>query len=110
MAKVYSTDRFRSAGGDWGRWFERKEMNPALADIAFSLKPGQRGPVVEVPDERTKATVCYLLMVDDVRPAHITPLSEVQVAIDKVLKAQRGSMLLEQWIKRLQAKSHVENF
>jgi hypothetical protein len=26
------------------------------------------------------------------------------------LKAQRGSMLLEQWIKRLQAKSHVENF
>lgn len=44
------------------------------------------------------------------RPAHITPLSEVQVAIDKVLKAQRGSMLLEQWIKRLQAKSHVENF
>jgi regulator of protease activity HflC (stomatin/prohibitin superfamily) len=49
-------------------------------------------------------------MVDDVRPAHITPLSEVQVAIDKVLKAQRGSMLLEQWIKRLQAKSHVENF
>ncbi len=110
MAKVYSTDRFRAAGGDWGRWVERKEMNPALADIAFSLKPGQRGPVVEVPDERTKATVCYLQMVDDVRPAHITPLSEVQVAIDKVLKAQRGSMLLEQWIKRLQAKSHVENF
>jgi parvulin-like peptidyl-prolyl isomerase len=134
MAKVYSTDRYRSAGGDWGRWFERKEMNPVLANVAFSLKPGQRGPVVEVPDERARAasdlrsatpsgvtavevpneraraTICYLLMVDDVRPAHITPLSEVHVAIDRLLQVQRGNVLLDQWIKRLQAKSHVETF
>jgi parvulin-like peptidyl-prolyl isomerase len=110
MAKVYSTDRYRSSGGDWGRWFERKEMIAPLADAAFSLKTGQRGPVVEVPDERTKSTICYLLMVDDVRPAHVSPLSEVQGAIDRLLQVQRGSVLLEQWIKRLQAKSHVENF
>jgi parvulin-like peptidyl-prolyl isomerase len=134
MAKVYSADQYHSAGGDWGRWVERKEMIAPLADVAFSLKPGQRGPVVEVqdersrtaplsvlphgpgqpaaevPDERARATVCYLLMVDDARPAHITPLAEVQGAIDQVLKGQRGKVLLDQWIKRLQAKSHVESF
>jgi len=110
MAKECSSDEYRSAGGNWGRWVERKELVPALGNVAFSLQSGKRGPVVEVPDERSGATVCYLLMVDEARPAHVSPLSEVAGAVERMLKAQRGNLLLDQWIKRLEAKSHVENF
>jgi len=110
MAKECSSDEYRSAGGNWGRWVERKELVPALANVAFSLQAGRRGPVVEVPDERSGATVCYLLMVDEARPAHVSPLAEVAGAIERMLKAQRGNQLLDQWIKRLEAKSHVESF
>jgi len=107
MARECSADQYRSAGGDWGRWVERSEMLAPLAEAAFSLKPGQRGQV-EVTDERTKATDCYLLLVEDARPAHVRPLSEVEDAIDGVLHVQRGSVLLEQWIKRLRAKSQTQ--
>jgi hypothetical protein len=111
MAKVYSSDEHRSAGGDWGRWVPRSELVASLRDVAFSLPPGKRGPVVELPDERTPgATDCYLLMVDEVRTAHVSPLSEVAGAIDRRLQDQRGNLLLDQWIKRLEAKSHIESF
>ncbi len=110
MAAVYSSDEYRAAGGDWGRWVERKELIAPLRDVAFSLPAGKRGPVVELPDERTKATDCYLFMVDEVRPHHVSPLSEVEGAIERMLQVQRGNLLLDQWIKRLEAKSHVENF
>lgn len=113
MASVYSSGRGRAAGGDYG-WVDRKECRNELADIAFSLKPGQRGPVVELPDQRADAasgaTICYLLMVEDVRPAHVRPLSEVQGEIEHDLQIQKGKVLEGQWIERLRAKSHVEIF
>ena len=113
MASVNSSGRGRAAGGDYG-WVDRKECRTELADIAFSLKPGQRGPVVELPDERagaaTGATICYLLMVEDVRPAHVRPLSEVQGEIEHDLQVQKGKVLEDHWIERLRAKSHVEIF
>ena len=51
MASVYSSGPGRASGGDYG-WVDKRECRSELADIAFSLKPGQRGPVVELPDER----------------------------------------------------------
>jgi parvulin-like peptidyl-prolyl isomerase len=110
MAKEFSTDeQHRAAGGDWG-WVPRTELVAPLAEAAFSLKPGQRGPVVELPGEGTGDSICYLLMVDDVRPAHVRPLSEVQGAIERTLQAQKGKVLLDQYIQRLKAKSHIEMF
>jgi parvulin-like peptidyl-prolyl isomerase len=109
MAAVYSSDSSRTAGGDRG-WVERKDHVPALSDVAFALKPGQHSQVIELPDERTGASICYLLMVDETRPAHLRPLSEVAPAIEQTLKDEEQKRLINQWIKRLEAKSHIEYF
>jgi parvulin-like peptidyl-prolyl isomerase len=110
MAKEFSADEHRAAGGSWGGWVPCNDLVAPLRDAALSLKPGERGPVVELPDEKTGAAICYLLMVEDFRPAHISPLSEVQGAIERTLQAQRGKLLQDQWIERLKAKSHIETF
>jgi len=110
MAKEFSSDEHRAAGGEWGGWVPRTDLAAPLREAAFSLKPGQRGPVVELPDEATGDAICYLLMVDDVQPAHVSPLSEVQGAIERMLQAQKGKVLLDQWIQRLKAKSLIEMF
>jgi peptidyl-prolyl cis-trans isomerase D len=113
MATVYDSGPERAAGGDCG-WVARKGYLKELTDAAFALKPGQHAPVVELPDERAGAapgaTVCYLLMVDDFRPAHISPLSDVQADIERKLRDQRGKLLEDQWIERLKAKSHIRSF
>ena len=113
MAAVYSSGPGRAAGGDCG-WVDRTDYRKELTDAAFSLKPGQRGPVVELPDERAGAapgaTICYLLMVEDFRRAHVRPLSEVEAEIEHDLQVQRGKLLEDQWIERLRAKSHVVIF
>jgi parvulin-like peptidyl-prolyl isomerase len=109
MAKEVSTGPERASGGDCG-WVDRKSYRKELTDIAFSLKPGQHGPVVELPDDRTGSAICYVLMVEDVHPAHISPLTEVQSSIERTLQAQRANILQNQWIDRLKAKSHIETF
>jgi parvulin-like peptidyl-prolyl isomerase len=109
MAKVYSSDEYRNTGGDRG-WVERKVLAGPLGEAAFSLKAGQHSPVVELPDERGGGAICYLLMVDDVRPAHASPLTEVQGAIEYKLQLERSKQLLDQWIRRLKAKSHIQTF
>ena len=43
-------------------------------------------------------------------PAHVNPLSEVEGNIERMLQAQRSQQLLEQWIKRLEAKSPIVHF
>ena len=82
----------------------------AIADAAFALKPGEHSQVIELPDERTGDVTCYILMVDETRPAHLKPLSEVAPAIEQTLKDEEQKRLVDQWIKRLEAKSHVETF
>ena len=109
MAAVYSSSPSRAAGGDRG-WVERKDFVAALTDVAFSLKAGQHSQVVELPDERTGSSTCYLLMVEEVRPAHVSALSEVQAGIEQTLKDKETKRLVQQWINRLKAKSHIESF
>jgi peptidyl-prolyl cis-trans isomerase SurA len=108
MASVYSSFS-RAEGGDMG-WVERKELVAALSDAAFSLKAGQHSPVIELPDTRTGDTTCYLLMVEETRPARIRPLSEVAPGIEQTLKDKESKRLVDQWIKRLEAKSKIEFF
>jgi len=109
MAAVYSSGPERAAGGDCG-WVDGKKYVKELTDAAFALKPGQHSPVVEVPDARTQSATCYLLMVEDARPAHVSSLSEVQGDIERILQVQRGAILQDQWIKRLQDKSRIQTF
>ena len=109
MAAVNSTGSSREKGGDRS-WASRKDYNPELANVMFSLKAGQHSGVVELRNDRTGAPTYYILMVDEVRPARVSPLSEVQTAVEQMLKDQETKRLQDIWIKRLREKSHIETY
>lgn len=103
MASVYSQGSQRGQGGDWG-WVERSVLRKELAEAAFGLKAGERSPVIETPQ------ACYLMLVEDTKPAHIRSLSEVREEIEKTLEVQERARLAKQYIDKLKAKTFVRYF
>jgi peptidyl-prolyl cis-trans isomerase SurA len=103
MASIYSDGSQRAEGGDWG-WTERSVLREDLAELAFALAPGQRSGVIAKPDG------CYLMWVEDARPAHVKPLTEVRDEIEETLRRQERQRLRKTWIDRLKAKSFVRYF
>ena len=103
MASVYSQGSQRSQGGDWG-WVERSVLRKELADTAFTLKPGQVSGVIETPE------ACYLMLVEQTRPAHVKPLSEVRDDVETTLRTQEQKQLEQQWIERLKKKAFIRLF
>lgn len=103
MAGVYSQGSQRGRGGDWG-WVERSVLRKELADVAFKLKAGDMSGVIETPD------ACYLMLVEQTRPAHVKPLSEVRDEIEKTLLIEERARLQKQWIDRLKKKTFVRYF
>lgn len=103
MAMVYSQDAQQHQGGERG-WVERSVLRPELADAAFTLKPGETSGVVDLPE------ACYLLNVEDVRAAHVKPLSDVRDGIEKNLRSEEQARLQKQWIESLRAKTFIRYF
>lgn len=103
MASVYSQDSKRTEGGAWD-WVERSVLRKDLADVAFSLKTGEKSEVIETPE------ACYLLLVEDKRSAHIKPLNDVREDIEKTLLSQERDRLQRQWNDRLKKKTFVRYF
>lgn len=103
MASLYSQDSRRTQGGAWD-WVERSVLRKDLADAAFSLKTGQRSDIIETDD------ACYLMLVEDRRPAHIRPLNEVRDTIEKTLIAQQRDQAQQRWHDRLKQKTFVRYF
>ena len=103
MASVYSEGSQREQGGDWG-WVERSVLRKELADVAFSLPPGQMSGIIETPQ------ACYLMLVEQKRPAHVKPLSEVRDDIEATLRTQEQARLEKQWIAGLKKKSFIRQF
>ncbi len=101
MASIYSEGSKRSANGEW---FERPALRADLADKAFALKKGEHSGVIEAEDG------CYLMFVEDRRPAHLKPLSEVREQIESNLKDQEKNRLRKKWIQQLKKKSFVQYF
>lgn len=103
MAMLYSQDAQQHQGGDRG-WVERPVLRKELADAAFALKRGQTSDVIDLPE------ACYLLYVEDVRAAHVKPLSEVRDSIEKTLRIQEQDRLQKQWIESLKNKTFIRLF
>ncbi len=103
MAAVYSTGSQRTQGGDWG-WIQRSVLRAELATVAFALKAGQHSDVIETPD------ACYLMLVEETRPAQIRPLSELRDEIEKTIQAQERAKIQQDWINRLKKKTFVRYF
>ncbi|MGH7989988.1 MAG: peptidylprolyl isomerase [Limisphaerales bacterium] len=103
MASLYSQGSQRSQGGDWG-WVQRSVLRKQLADVAFNLKVGQISNVIERPE------ACYLMLVEQKRPAHVKPLNEVRDDIAATLRAQQQKQLEQQWIASLKKDSFIRYF
>lgn len=103
MASVYSQGSQKSDGGEWG-WIDRTVLRQQLADVAFSLKPGQMSDIIDTPQ------ACYLMLVEETRPAHVKPLSDVRDSIETTLRTQEQSRLEKQWIAGLKAKTFIRYF
>ncbi len=103
MAGVYSQGSQRGEGGEWG-WVEKSVLRKELADVAFTLKPGEHSGVIDT------SQACYLMLVEDRHAAHVRPLSEVRDDIEKTLLAQERSRLQKQWIDRLKKKTFIRYF
>lgn len=103
MASLYSQGSQRSQGGDWG-WVQRSVLRKQLADVAFNLKVGQISDVIEGPE------ACYLMLVDQQRPAHVKPLNEVRDDIAATLRAQEQKQLEQQWIDSLKKETFIRYF
>lgn len=103
MAKIYSQGSQSVEGGDWG-WVEKSVLRSDLAEVAFALKPGQRSGVVE------KSDGCYIMLVEETKPAHVKALTEVRAEIESNLKSEEINRLHKKWIDKLKAKSFVQYF
>jgi len=103
MASVYSQGSQREQGGDWG-WVERSVLRQQLADIAFSLQPGQMSDIIDTPQ------ACYLMLVEQKRPAHVRPLSEVRDDVEATLRTQEQARLEKQWIGKLKKNTFIRYF
>jgi peptidyl-prolyl cis-trans isomerase SurA len=103
MATIYSDGSQRVEGGDWG-WIEPTKLNEDLAQVALTLEPGGLSNVIELPNG------CYLMRLEEVRPAHVRPLAEVRDEIEKTLEMLEQQRLQKQWIDRLKSRSFVNYF
>ena len=103
MATIYSQGSQQHQGGDWG-WVQRSVLRAELADLAFKLKPGVVSDIVNTPD------TCYLMFVEEVKSAHVRPLTEVAGEIEKNLRLKEQARLQKQWIEGLKKKTFIRYF
>ncbi len=102
MAQMYSDDEgTRDAGGDWG-WIERNTLNEQLSNVAFSLRPGQVSPVVQLGDSY------YILLVEAKKNASIKPIAEVRDEIEKNLMQQERMRAQQRWLDTLRQKAFIK--
>ncbi len=103
MAAVYSDGSQGREGGSWG-WVERKVLREDLAELAFNLPAGRRSDLIE------KAEAVYIMLVEEVRTAHVRPIEEVREEIERSLVTTERTRLQKLWLDRLRAKSFVRFF
>jgi peptidyl-prolyl cis-trans isomerase SurA len=101
MARIYSSGSKRSEGGEYG-WIKRTDLKSELSSAAFALKAGQHSGVIELPE------ACYIILVEEARPAHVQSLNEVRTDIERTLLSEEKGRLHKQWIDRLKKKSFVQ--
>jgi TPR repeat protein/parvulin-like peptidyl-prolyl isomerase len=102
VAKAYSEGSHSRDGGDFG-WIEQPALRKELADVAFSLKPGELSEVIETD------AGWFLLRVAERRSANVKPLAEVREQIVKQLDAQARATIIQEWLDGLRAKSFIQH-
>ena len=111
LAKKYS-DYNRAGGGlfmDQGGWAEREGLKGELAEVAFALRPGQSSGILSLTSAKGPPAY-YLLQVEEVKKATVTPLSSIRDAIEGTLQAAESEKVQKEWIDRLKRDAYIERF
>ena len=103
MASIYSQGSQAKQQGEWD-WVEKSVLRKELADVAFSLKPGERSGVIETPG------AFYIMLVEDKHEARVKPLPDVRDSIEKILLAKERTRLQQAWIDKLKKKTFIREF
>jgi len=110
LAKKYS-DYNRAGGGlyqgDQGGWAEREGLKGEIADVAFTLRPGQASGILVLPSAKGPPAY-YLLQVEEVKKATVTPLSSIRDAIESTLVAAESEKVQKEWIERLKRDAYIQ--
>jgi peptidyl-prolyl cis-trans isomerase SurA len=101
IARMYSEDDTRDAGGDWG-WIERNTLNEDITKVAFSLSPGQVSQVVAIGD------AYYIMMIDAKKNATVKPIREVRDEIERNLTQQERKKAQDRWLDSLRQKAYIK--
>lgn len=111
LARKYS-DYNRSGGGmfqDNNGWAERDGLKSDLAEVAFQLRPGQSSGLIAIPTADGRAAY-YILNVEEVKKATVTPLASIRDAIESTLQAAESEKVQRDWIDRLKRDAYIEKF
>jgi len=80
-----------------------------LAEVAFRLRPGQASGILSLPSAKGPPAY-YLLQVEEVKKATVTPLSSIRDAIESTLVAAESEKVQKEWIERLKRDAYIERF
>jgi len=111
VARKYS-DYNRAGGGlfqENNGWVEREGLKSELAEAAFQLRPGQASGIISLSTTQG-AKAFYILQVEEVKKATVTPLSSIRDAIESTLVAAESEKVQKDWIDRLKRDAYIEKF
>jgi parvulin-like peptidyl-prolyl isomerase len=111
LAQRYS-DYNKAGGGlfqENNGWAEREALRGELTEVAFQLRPGQSSGIITLPTADGQ-NACYILHVEEVKKATVTPLGSIRDAIESTLVAKENEKVQQEWIERLKRDAYVERF
>ena len=111
LAQKYS-DFNRAGGGAFQEnngWVEREGLAKELAEVAFQLRPGQSSGIISLASADGQ-NAYYILHVEEVKKATVTPLSSIRDAIESTLAARENEKVQQEWIDRLKRGAYIERF
>ena len=87
-----------------GIWLEKTEMNPKIAELAFTLDKGKYTEPVLVENRY------FIVFLEDKKDQQISPLTKVQDDIENQLLKELNHKAYQAWISRLKEKSFIQYF
>ena len=103
LARKYSEGPKREEGGDLG-WLRKDQMRKELADVVFSLSPGQHSKIIEAPEGY------YIIQAYEFKRAGSRELAEVRADVEKMVRIEESQKREKEWIERLRKKGYVKVF
>lgn len=80
-----------------------------MSEVAFQLRPGQSSGLITLPTADGRSAY-YILHVEEVKKATVTPLSSIREAIESTLQAAESEKAQREWIDRLKRDAYIEKF